>query len=48
MSRKSIRLVVLLLGIMLVLDGCQNQGSDNDRERRDGFYGGITGGWTRP
>ena len=37
-----------LLGVTLLLAGCQNQGADGNGERRDGFYGGISGGWTRP
>jgi hypothetical protein len=40
--------IVPLLGGMLVLAGCQNQGFNSNGERRDGFYGGISGGWTRP
>ena len=40
--------MVPLLGGMLVLGGCQSHGSSNNGERRDGFYGGIRGGWTRP
>jgi len=37
-----------LLGGMLFLAGCQNQGSSDDVERRGGFYGGVTGGLSRP
>jgi hypothetical protein len=40
--------VVPLLGGMLFLAGCQNQGSSDDVERRGGFYGGVTGGLSRP
>jgi hypothetical protein len=40
--------LVLLLGGMLVLASCQNQGSSAEQERRDGFYGGISGGFSRP
>jgi hypothetical protein len=40
--------IVPLLGGMVVLGGCQHQGSGNNGERRDGFYGGVSGGWTRP
>jgi hypothetical protein len=32
---------------MLVLAGCQNQGN-NSGDRRDGFYGGVSGGLSRP
>ena len=48
MGKRSIRLVVVLLGGMLVLAGCQNQGSSDDSERRDGLYGGVIGGLSRP
>lgn len=48
MSRRSIRLAVLMLGGMVLLAGCQDQGSGGNGERRDGFYSGISGGWTRP
>ena len=48
MGKRSIRLVILLLGGMLFLAGCQNQGSSNDEERRGGFYGGVSGGLSRP
>src|SRR4051794_23092818 len=47
-TRRLLRVVIPLLGVTLVLVGCQNQSSSTDRERRDGFYGGVTGGWTRP
>jgi len=40
--------VVPLLGVMLLLAGCQNQGSSDDGERRGGLYGGMTGGLSRP
>jgi hypothetical protein len=48
MGKESIRLVVLLLGVMLLLAGCHNHDSGRDEERRGGFYTGATGGWTRP
>ena len=40
--------VIPLLGVMLLLAGCQNQGASNDSERRGGFYGGMSGGLSRP
>ena len=40
--------VIPLLGAMLLLAGCQNQGSSDDGERRGGLYGGMTGGLNRP
>jgi hypothetical protein len=43
-----LRLIVPLLGGMLVLAGCQNQSFSGNGERRDGFYGGISGGFSRP
>ena len=43
---RPLRLAALLLGGMLVLAGCKNQSGSG--ERRDGFYGGVSGGWTRP
>jgi hypothetical protein len=46
--RHWLRIIAPLLGVMLVLAGCQKQNFSNDGERRDGFYGGITGGWARP
>lgn len=48
MRRQSIRLAVLLVGILLVAAGCQNQASNDNAERRGGFYTGASGGWTRP
>jgi hypothetical protein len=48
MSKRSSRLIVLLLGGMLVLAGCQTQGSGGNAERRGGFYGGVSGGLSRP
>ena len=48
MSKRSIRLVVLVLGGMVLLAGCQNQSPSSNEERHDGFYSGISGGWTRP
>ena len=30
------------------LAGCQNQGASDDGERRGGFYGGMSGGLSRP
>jgi hypothetical protein len=46
--RRLLRVAVPLLGGMLVLAGCQNQGPSGNTERRDGFYAGAIGGWTRP
>jgi hypothetical protein len=49
--RKASRLwcvIVLLLSGMSVLAGCQNQSLSNSGERRDGFYGGVSGGLSRP
>src|SRR5690242_17167473 len=40
--------VIPLLGVMLLLAGCQSQGSSDDGERRGGLYGGMTGGLSRP
>ena len=48
MSKQSIRLVVLLVGVLLVAAGCQNQTSSDNAERRGGFYTGVAGGWSRP
>jgi uncharacterized lipoprotein NlpE involved in copper resistance len=48
MDKGPIQLAVLLLAVMLLLAGCQNRSSGDNAERRDGFYGGVIGGWTRP
>jgi predicted small secreted protein len=48
MGKRSIQLLVLLLGGMLLLAGCQNRGPGDDAERRGSFYTGVIGGWTRP
>jgi len=48
MGKRSIQLLGLLLGGVLLLAGCQNQGSSDDAARRGGFYTGVSGGWTRP
>jgi hypothetical protein len=48
MSKQSIRLAVLLVGILLVAAGCQNRGSSDNAERSGGFYTGVSGGMTRP
>jgi hypothetical protein len=47
-ARGLLRVIVPLLGVTLVLAACQNQGSSSNGERRDGFYGGVSGGWSRP
>jgi hypothetical protein len=43
-----LRVVVASLGVTLLLAACQNRDSSSNAERRDGFYGGVTGGWSRP
>ena len=48
MGKRSIQLLVLVLGSLLLLAGCQNRGSGDDADRRGGFYTGVSGGWTRP
>ena len=48
MDNRSIRLGVLLLGVLLILTGCHNQQSSGNEERRGGFYSGVSGGWTHP
>lgn len=47
-ARRLSRVTALLLGGMLLLAACQNQGADDNGERRDGFYGGVIGGFSRP
>lgn len=39
--------MLLALGLLLLLDGCSATADKSDDNRRDGFYGGVSGGVTR-
>jgi hypothetical protein len=36
------------LGVLLILAGCAPRDSSTDENRSGGFYGGVSGGVTRP
>jgi hypothetical protein len=36
------------LGVLLILAGCTQRGTDTEADRSGGFYGGVSGGVTRP
>ncbi len=39
---------LLALLFCLALAGCAGDGNSSDDHRHDGFYGGVSGGLTRP
>lgn len=41
------RRLALMLGLLLLVAGCAAQ-NGNAQDRHHGFYGGISGGLTRP
>jgi hypothetical protein len=47
-GRHPLGFAALLLGSMLVLAGCASRNGSADEQRRDGFYAGVIGGWSRP
>lgn len=42
------RITALLVGLALLLGGCAVREPGTDDNRRGGFYGGVSGGWSRP
>ena len=46
-NRRHSRLTVALLAC-LILAGCADSAASSDDDRRGGFYGGVSGGVTRP
>lgn len=45
---RSAGVAALMLGLLLILAGCAAPDHDADQNRRGGFYGGVSGGMSRP
>jgi hypothetical protein len=48
MTRFSWRRLVLALALWLAACTSGGSGGDSDNAKNDGFYGGVTGGWSHP
>ena len=46
--RKLLVKAALVLSVLVLLAGCAQSGNGSDQNRHNGFYGGISGGLTRP
>ena len=42
------RIAALVIGLALLLGGCSARDPGADDNRRGGFYGGVSGGYSRP
>ena len=47
LDRELTRAALLLLGVLILLSGCNAGRDKSDEHRQDGFYGGVSGGVTR-
>ena len=44
----SFRPPLLFLALLVLLAACAGAGNSADNDRHGAFYGGVSGGWTRP